>query len=639
MADIAETYLPQAFYADVQEIDPLIAKLIHLENEQQLRKLILVASVSSAPTAVLQSLGSSLQNVCAEGYARTKLRHQDESLLQEITPHLTAYRRYANRRYYKGTNYIDLIETLAERRCAELFASDEIAPEEIFVNIQPLSGAPANLAVYQTLLKQNDTIMGMNLFGGGHLTHGSTVNISGQWYNAVSYTVDPDTQKLDYEIIRQLAQQYRPRLIIAGFTSYPWAPDWLAFRKIADEVGAYLLADIAHTAGLIAGGVHPNPVGIAHVTTLTANKTLCGPRGAAILTTNQQLAKRIQQAVFPGIQGAPHPNKFAAMAVTFHLAQTKGFRQLQQGIVDNAQALAMALQHLGIPLAYGGTDTHLLVIDLKELASESEFVLWGEPVARIFELAGLVVNKNSLPGDLKTSLATGIRLGTTWVTQRGLDQADMQALAHVIHQLITQIKPFAYTTTRGSIPRGKIDLENLLEARVAVQKLVSKTVNAPNGSTPSYESRLGQYWPQGVIALRLTGKRIQQFVQQISTVNIASLLEGETAVSYFLNRQGHILDQVLVIRETNIDATQLCYLLIPTPDNIKKVVAWVQGLSDGYIVFDEDDLFRKVEGPAIIDLLTEQDITYARQSYQKKMHKYKQWILLLFMRHIQTVLI
>jgi len=274
--------------------------------------------------------------------------------------------------------------------------------------------------------------MGMDLYQGGHLTHGSEFNLSGQRYRVVSYGVDPQTERLDYDVIRDLAREHRPRVIVAGYTSYPWAPDWGAFRSIADEVGAYLMADIAHTAGMAAAGVYPNPLGVAHVTTFTTHKTICGPRGAVVMTTDEGLAQAIDAAIFPGEQGGPHVNKFAALAVAFRIAQTEEFRRLQRQIVANASALAKALAKRGLRLAYGGTDTHLLLIDLESIPSDTGFPLWGEPAVRILDLAGIVANKNTIPGDTETSLATGVRLGTPWATQRGLDEADMDALAELI---------------------------------------------------------------------------------------------------------------------------------------------------------------------------------------------------------------
>ncbi len=264
--------------ADLEDVAPFVADLIRWEAERQARKLILIPSESYAPKAVREALGSVFQNVYAEGYPPLRMTRDPEVRLQDVAWQLAFYRRYADRRFYKGVDYVHFVECLAQRRCAELFAHDDVRPEHIYVNVQPLSGAAANLAIYQALMEPGDVLMGMDLYQGGHLTHGSEFNLSGQRYRVVSYGVDPKTERLDYDQIRDLAREHRPKVIVAGYTSYPWAPDWQAFREIADEVGAYLVADIAHTAGMAAAGVYPNPVGVADVTVFTTHKTICGPR-------------------------------------------------------------------------------------------------------------------------------------------------------------------------------------------------------------------------------------------------------------------------------------------------------------------------------------------------------------------------
>jgi len=598
--------------ASLEEVAPFVADLIRWEAERQARKLILIPSESYAPKAVREALGSVFQNVYAEGYPPLRMTRDPEERLRDVAWQLAFYRRYADRRFYKGVDYVHFVECLAQRRCAELFAHDEVRPEHIYVNVQPLSGAAANLAVYWALMEPGDTLMGMDLFQGGHLSHGSEFNISGQRYRVVSYGVDPRTERLDYDAIRDLARQARPRVIVAGYTSYPWAPDWQAFRAIADEVGAYLVADIAHTAGMAAAGVYPNPVGTAHVTTLTTHKTICGPRGAVILTTDQELAQAIDMAVFPGEQGGPHVNKFAALAVAFGIAQTEPFRQLQRQIVANAHALAEALQERGLRLAYGGTDTHLLLIDLKSVPQpdlrgaggprpRSQHRLWGEPAVRILDLAGIVANKNTIPGDTETSLATGVRLGTPWVTQRGLDEADMDQLAGLIHRILVNIHPFAYNGLIGTLPRGKIDLDVLEEVRREVATLADKAgidFEYDRSGYPHYETA-----PQGPAptALRVTGWRARPFVQQIATANLAHLAPGESTPTYLLDRHGRLIDRVTIQCEEEDKWGRKRYLITPTRQNGRAVMSWLRSLSDGYVLFDEADVFRKIEGPVIVE--------------------------------------
>src|SRR5512136_639255 len=333
---------------DLGLVDPDIDAIIGFEEERQARKLIMIPSESMAPKAVRQALGSVFNNVYAEGYPPLRMTRDHEDLLLDYPHQLAYYRRYADRRFYKGVDYVHFVETLAQRRCAAIFANERVSAGDIYVNVQPLSGAAANLAVYDAVVNVGDTVMGMDLYQGGHLTHGSEFNFSGKRYNVVSYGVSKKTGKLDYDEIRDLVRQSRPKMIIAGYTSYPWAPDWAAFRSIADEVGAVLLADISHPAGMATAGAFPNPIGIADVITCTTHKTLCGPRGAIIMTTDEELAQRIDVAVFPGEQGGPHTQKFAAMAVAFKIAGTDEYKRMMHRIKENAAALAAGLTKRGL---------------------------------------------------------------------------------------------------------------------------------------------------------------------------------------------------------------------------------------------------------------------------------------------------
>ena len=589
--------------ADLEEVEPFVADLVRWEEERQARKLILIPSESSAPKAIRQALGSVFQNVYAEGYPPLRMTRDPEVRLRDVAWQLAYYRRYADRRFYKGVDYVHFVECLAQQRCAELFAHDSIRPEHIHVNVQPLSGAAANLAVYWALMEPGDTLMGLDLFQGGHLTHGSEFNISGQRYRVVSYGVDPKTERLDYDAIRDLAREHRPKVIVAGYTSYPWAPDWEAFRDIADEVGAYLMADISHTAGMAATGVYPNPVGLAHVTTCTTHKTICGPRGAVILTTDEELGQMIDMAIFPGEQGGPHVNKFAALAVAFHIARSEDFRQLQRQITANARALAEGLTKRGLRLAYGGTDTHLLLVDLKSISSDTGFPVWGEPAVRILDLAGIVANKNTIPGDTETSLATGVRMGTPWITQRGLDEADMDRLAGLIHRALVNIKPFAYNGLVGTLPRGKIELDVLEEVRRGVAALADKAgidFEYERSGYPHYAILSENPAPRPT-TLRVTGWRARAFVQEVVTATIAELAPGASTTTYMLDRHGQLIDEVAVTREERDEWGRDSYLIAPTPQNAAHVASWLRGLADGYTLFDEDDIFRKVEGPVVVE--------------------------------------
>jgi len=561
------------FRQDLEEIAPFVADLIRWEDERQARKLIFIPSQSYVPGAVRKALGTRFQNLYAEGYPPTQLARESEDGLKDIAWHLANYRRYADRRFYKGKEYANILESLAQRKAAKLFATENISSEEIFVNVQSLSGTPANLGVYWSLMEPGDTLMGLDLYQGGHLSHGSEFNVSGQRYQVVSYGVDPETERLDYDRIRDLAVEHRPKIIIAGYTSYPWAPDWEKFREIADESGAYLMADISHVAGMAAAGVYPNPVGFADIVTFTTHKTLMGPRGAVILTRDEELAGKIDLAVFPGGQGGPHVNKFAAMGVAFELACTEEFKSLQSGIVKNASALANGLTKRGLRLAYGGTDTHLLLLDLKSIPVEPaaptgiSYPVWGEPAVRILDLVGMVANKNTIPGDLETSLATGIRLGTPWVTQRGLDEKDMDHLAGLIHKTLSKLKPFAYNGLAGTLPRARADRGMLEEVSYEVSLIADKAgidFDFDKSSYPHYQA-VEITDQREKKAVRITGYRAKQFLDQIFTSNLALLKTGEKINTFALDAYGKLISAAEIECLRNDDKGRLVYLVIPDP--------------------------------------------------------------------------
>ncbi len=614
-------YAHRFLTAELTDIDVDVTRLIALETERQARQIILIPSESIAPPAVLQALGSVFNNVYAEGYPPTWMMQVPPDLLLEFDHQLAHYRRYADRRFYKGTVYVHFVETLAQRRCAELFATPEVPAEHIYVNVQPLSGAAANLAVYDAFLQPGDTLMGMNLFQGGHLSHGSPFHISGRRYRIVSYGVDPVTERLDYDAIMTLALEHRPRMIVAGFTSYPWAPDWRRFREIADACGALLMADIAHPAGLASAGVYPNPVGLADVIVFTTHKTICGPRGAVIMTTDPEKARRVDAAVFPGAQGGPHPNKFAAMAVAFKIAATPEFKAMMHQIVTNAQALARALQERGLKLAYGGTDTHMLLVDLRPIKGADGYPLLGETVVRILELCGLVANKNTLPGDHVTAQARGVRLGTPWVTQRGMGTAEMDTIADCIYRIISAVHPFTYQGITGPLPRGKIALD-ILEA---VQRDVAQLVDAfppqlpaprsgyPHFSTMSKQatnalSQAREPEEQERCALLIIGGRAHAFMQQVTTSDLSSLSVGEACRTLLLEPDGRVLDDIFVSALPPDPRGRARYLLAVHRNVVERTKAWLRGLSDGYLLFDPQDLFAKVEGPVVVADLTADEL-------------------------------
>ena len=374
--------------------DPAIAALIAKELERQQTHLELIASENFASRAVMEAQGSVLTNKYAEGLP--------------------------SKRYYGGCEHVDAIEELAIERAKELFGA-------AWANVQPHSGAQANFAVFLALLQPGDTILGMDLSHGGHLTHGSPVNVSGKWFKAVHYGVDPDTQQLNFESIRQLALEHKPKLIVCGYSAYPRTINFEAFRAIADEVGAYLLADMAHIAGLVAAGVHPNPVPVCDVVTTTTHKTLRGPRGGLILCRDAEFAKQFDKAVFPGTQGGPLEHVIAAKAVAFGEALQPGFQAYARQVVANAQALAERIQERGIAVVSGGTDNHIVLLDLRGIG------LTGKVADLLVSDVQITANKNTVPFDPQSPFVTsGLRLGTAACTSRGFDDAAFREVADVI---------------------------------------------------------------------------------------------------------------------------------------------------------------------------------------------------------------
>jgi glycine hydroxymethyltransferase len=370
--------------------DPEVAELIASEERRQLETLCLIPSENHVSAAVLAASGSSLTNKYSEGYP--------------------------GRRYYQGNAIVDDVEALAVQRARALFDVEH-------ANVQPLSGAPANLAVYAAFLQPGDTVMGMSLEAGGHLTHGWGVSVTGKWFKAVRYGVRRDTGMIDLDAVRELALQERPKLIWCGGTAIPRTIDFAGFAQVASEVGAVLAADVAHIAGLVAGGAHPSPVGHADVISTTTHKTLRGPRGAMLMSPGAH-AQAIDRAVFPGLQGGPHDHTTAAIAVALHEAAQPSFATYARAVVDNASALADALLERGFDLVSGGTDNHLLLVDLTSKD------IGGRRAAEALERAGIVCNYNAVPFDPRKPLdPSGIRLGTPAVTTRGLRPADMRVLA------------------------------------------------------------------------------------------------------------------------------------------------------------------------------------------------------------------
>jgi glycine hydroxymethyltransferase len=399
--------------------DPATASAIRHELRRQQQQVELIASENIVSRAVLEAQGSVLTNKYAEGYP--------------------------GRRYYGGCEHVDVVESLAIARLRELFGAR-------FANVQPHSGAQANTAVMLALLQPGDTVLGMALAAGGHLTHGAKPALSGKWFQAVQYGVRREDSLIDYAEVERLAQEHRPKLIIAGFSAYPRVVDWARFRAIADGVGALLMVDMAHVAGLVAAGVTPSPLPHAHVTTSTTHKTLRGPRGGVILTDDEAIAKKIDSAVFPGAQGGPLMHVIAAKAVAFGEALQPDFRRYAQQVVDNARAFGEVLKDGGLDLVTGGTDNHLLLVDLRPLG------LKGNQAEAALERVGITCNKNGIPFDTeKPTVTSGIRVGTAACTTRGFAEAEFREVGALMLQVLHALR---------QRPGGDADIEAAVSERV-----------------------------------------------------------------------------------------------------------------------------------------------------------------------------
>ena len=400
----------------IRKTDPEAAAAIDLEVNRQRSKIELIASENFVSEAVLQAVGSPLTNKYAEGYP--------------------------GKRYYGGCEYVDIVENLAIERAKELFGAEH-------ANVQPHAGAQANMAVFFATLDPGDTVMGMSLAHGGHLTHGSPVNMSGKWFNIVPYEVDEFTQRIDYDKVQALALEHRPKLIVAGASAYPRIIDFKRFREIADSVGAMLMVDMAHIAGLVAAGLHPSPVPYADFVSTTTHKTLRGPRGGLILC-KEQYAKAIDKAVFPGTQGGPLMHVIAGKAVCFKEALSPDFKEYQKKIIENCAALADSLLKRGVNLVSGGTDNHLILLDLRSLN------VTGRDAQHMLDEVNITCNKNGIPFDPeKPSVTSGIRLGTAAVTTRGMGVSEMDEIAGFIYDILTDFD--------GSKERVKAGVKALID--------------------------------------------------------------------------------------------------------------------------------------------------------------------------------
>ncbi len=577
---------------NIEDIDPKLYELIRIEEERQYRRLILIPSESLTPKAVRRALGSGFHNIYAEGYSFDLTGGLSEDELFDYDKLLTEYRRFSDDRYYKGVEYADILEALAGQRAAEAFATKDKTALDIYVNVQPLSGGPANNAVYHGLVDLGDTVMGMNLLHGGHLSHGSRVNRSGEFYNIVSYSVDPVTEKIDYDDIERLAIQNQPKMIIAGVSSYSWQMDWERFRNIADKVGAYLLADISHVSGLIIAGEYPSPIGHAHIISTTTHKTLMGPRGAILMSTNLDIMNKINRAVFPGEQGGPHVNVFGAMAIAFKLAQTEDYKKMMKQIVKNCKVLNDRLEERGFRIPFGGTNTHLTNIDTKSVTGKDGAWLSGDLAARILDVAGIVTNRNTIPGDTSALNPSGVRLGTPWITQRGLKEKETRQVADLIADILFSCEPYY----QGRSLRAKVDFKTLEEAKLKIRDLAESAGNdykiTKHGYPHFYYLDDEADETQTTSSYIISGDKAREFLDYIVSSDIESMDCGANQPTLLYTPDEKIPAMV------TCDELQSFHLTVPA-EKAGLVLTWLRAASDGYIKVDEDVL-RKLPGPVIV---------------------------------------
>jgi glycine hydroxymethyltransferase len=564
-------YIPAG---SVEELDPQLNRLVMAEDHRQKSKIILIPSESIAPPAVRALMSSNFGNIYAEGYPRKSSQTQTEDELMDLDAELAYFRRFSDPRYYKGVEYADVLEALCRRRAAKLFSANDVDAGDLLINVQPLSGSPANTAVYSALLEPGDTVMGLDLIHGGHLTHGSPVNRSGKLYNFVPYTLDLETERLNYDAIEELALKSMPKLIVAGFTAYPLLVDWSRFRQIADKCGAYLMADIAHISGLVATGVHPSPIGIADIVTTTTHKSLCGPRGAMIMTHRPDIAVKVDRSVFPGEQGGPHLNTIAALALALKLASTDEFVKLQELVVHNASRLAAKISEAGIRVVSGGSENHLLMLDMKSITNNG-VSLSGDMAARILDVAGIVTNRNTIPGDRSPFTATGVRMGTVWISQLGFGDAEIDLLGEAIATVLNSCKPFAYPSRGGKRKlRSKVDDKALQFARNAVVQLTGQMASSEGN------------------AIEVRGKLTTKFLDTALGSNVLELAINETQRIRILGSD-FVHDGILHREDKDRFMIQ-----IEEIQETGRVVEWLKDLSDGYIKFN--DLYAKLPGSVVV---------------------------------------
>ncbi|MBI3830522.1 MAG: serine hydroxymethyltransferase [Planctomycetes bacterium] len=618
-----------------RKLPSMVEETWKAESERQRRELILIPSESICFPECAAAVASDLGNIYAEGQPDPRLSRAPAAMARDGAVFESWHRRLSDARFYRGCREADRAELLAKGYLAEAFAKLPGSPaaEKIHSNVQALSGAAANLSVYTALLEPGDGLLGLDLSHGGHLSHGSPFNVSGRLYRAESYGIDEQAKgaarKLDYNRIRELAKKHRPKILIGGSSAYPWDFDWKTLRGIADEVGALLMADIAHLAGMVFGGVLSNPLPHAHIVTFTTHKTLCGPRGACIVTTCGETARKIDNAVFPGLQGGPHVNAIAGIARLFEIVCQRGaeFGQFQKKIVENAKVFADALTEQGFTLEYGGTNTHLLLVDLKSFKTQGAGArLDGETASRLLENAGIICNKNTLPGDANASKSSGVRFGTPWLTQRGVTPDQLRELARTLHALLKTAHSFAVWVPAGEERcRARVPFDALADARHKVAAIAGalpypKIAEEADMVSSTFVLPMTVHGRRGLL---VRGEKARLALEQVLTCGMLSLSEGQVAHGLLLKPDGSPLDDVLVqflghktggsFGPNGEDA----FALLVHVDCFETVNAWLAALSDGYVIFDPQDFYAKIDGPFTVELLENAKLTPALRDAAK----------------------
>ena len=588
------------FAGETDESASAIAEVCRAERERQWRKLVMIPSESICHPAAAEVLSCDLGNIYAEGRPQPILCHDPEDSAFDRARFDSWRTRLSDKRFYKGTAGADRVELIAQECIRKVFASLPGSPDvcDIRVNVQALSGAAANLAVYDALLVPGDGLMGLDLSHGGHLTHGSEFNFSGKTYRVHSYGVDATTRRLDYDRIREDARQARPRLIIGGASSYSWDFDWAALRRIADDVGAYLLADVAHLAGMVAAGVLANPLPHAHVVTFTTHKTLCGPRGAVILSADPEIARLIDASVFPGFQGGPHMNSIAAIGRLFELilADYDSFCEFQRKTVSNTGVFAERLVEEGFTLEYGGTNTHMVLVDLKQWPVHGEMPVDGEIASRLLEMAGVVCNKNVIPGDTDGAHASGLRFGLPWLTQRGVTEEHLCEIARIMRSVLagvhttTVYSPLGDRRCRGRVAPGV--LAEAAERAFAIAQALPYPPRPPRAVPPPQAARIGDR-----VALVVRGDKARLALSEMLTARLTH--DGAPVRARMLRNDGTEIDDVIAA-ELPPAGRHERWLLAPHARRQDDVRQWISTLSDGYLLFDQDDRQKKVDGPCTV---------------------------------------